>query len=107
LMKSVGDAYAAATIKLATPKITRALQDAVARQQPPRAGMNRPKLRYAHQGGMNPPIIVVHGNSLQHISDSYRRYLEGYFQETFKLKGTPLRVQFKLGRNPFSTDKAD
>jgi len=107
MMKSVGDAYAAATIKLATPKITRALQDAVSRQQPPRSGMSRPKLRYAHQGGMNPPIIVVHGNSLQHISDSYRRYLEGYFQETFKLKGTPLRVQFKLGRNPYASDKAE
>lgn len=104
LMKSVGDAYAAANVKLATPRITRALQDAVARQQPPRAGMSRPKLRYAHQGGSNPPIIVVHGNSLQHISDSYRRYLEGYFQETFKLKGTPLRVQFKLGRNPFASE---
>ena len=107
LMKSAADAYAAATVKLATPKITRALQDAVARQQPPRAGMSRPKMRYAHQGGMNPPIIVVHGNSLQHISDSYRRYLEGYFQETFKLKGTPLRVQFKSGRNPFASDKAE
>ncbi|HEY4371916.1 MAG TPA: ribosome biogenesis GTPase Der [Burkholderiales bacterium] len=104
MMKSVGDAYAAANIKLATPRITRALQDAVARQQPPRAGMNRPKLRYAHQGGSNPPIIVVHGNSLQHVSDSYRRYLEGYFQETFKLKGTPLRVQFKLGRNPYASE---
>jgi len=66
--------------------------------------MSRPKLRYAHQGGMNPPIIVVHGNSLQNISDSYRRYLEGYFQETFKLKGTPLRVQFKSGRNPFASE---
>jgi GTP-binding protein len=105
MMKSVGEAYAAATAKLSTPRITRALQDAVARQQPPRAGMNRPKMRYAHQGGMNPPIIVVHGNSLQHVSDSYKRYLEGYFRETFKLKGTPLRVQFKLGRNPYGTEK--
>ena len=102
LMKSVGDAYTAATTKLSTPKITRALLDAVARQQPPRAGVSRPKMRYAHQGGMNPPIIVVHGNSLQDIPDSYRRYLEGYFRETFRLKGTPLRVQFKIGRNPFA-----
>ena len=101
-MKSVGDAYTAATTKLSTPKITRALLDAVARQQPPRAGVSRPKMRYAHQGGMNPPIIVVHGNSLQNIPDSYRRYLEGYFRETFRLKGTPLRVQFKIGRNPFA-----
>ena len=102
LMKSVGDAYTAATTKLSTPKITRALLDAVARQQPPRAGVSRPKMRYAHQGGMNPPIIVVHGNSLQNIPDGYRRYLEGYFRETFRLKGTPLRVQFKIGRNPFA-----
>ena len=102
MMKSVSEAYAAATAKLSTPKITRALQDAVSRQQPPRAGMSRPKMRYGHQGGMNPPIIVVHGNSLQSVPDTYRRYLEGYFRETFKLKGTPLRVQFKLGRNPFA-----
>ncbi len=102
LMKSVGEAYAAATAKLSTPRITRALQEAVERQQPPRAGMSRPKMRYAHQGGMNPPIIVVHGNSLQQVPDSYRRYLEGYFRETFRLKGTPLQVQFKLGRNPYA-----
>jgi len=76
----------------------------VARQQPARSGVTRPKLRYAHQGGSNPPIIVVHGNSLQNIKDSYRRYLEGYFMETFRLKGTPLRVQFKSGKNPFSEE---
>ena len=104
LMRSVGEAFAAANVKLATPRITRVLMDAVARQQPARSGVNRPKLRYAHQGGSNPPIIVVHGNSLQNIKDSYRRYLEGYFRETFRLKGTPLRVQFKLGKNPFSPD---
>ena len=102
MMKSAGDAYAAATTKLSTPRITRALIDAVSRQQPPRAGQGRPKLRYAHQGGMNPPIIVVHGNALQNVPDSYKRYLEGVFRETFKLKGTPLRVQFKQGRNPYS-----
>jgi GTP-binding protein len=104
LMRSVAEAYAAAYVKLSTPRITRALMDAVARQQPARSGVTRPKLRYAHQGGSNPPIIVVHGNSLQNIKDSYRRFLEGYFRETFRLKGTPLRVQFKLGKNPFSED---
>ena len=102
LMKSAGAAYAAATTKLSTPKITRVLQDAVAVQQPPRSGMSRPKLRYAHQGGMNPPVIVVHGNSLAKVPDSYRRYLEGVFREAFKLKGTPLRVQFKHSANPFA-----
>ena len=101
MMKSVAEAYAAATIKLSTPRITRALMDAVARQQPPRSGMSRPKMRYAHQGGSNPPIIVVHGNTLQNVPDGYRRYLEGYFRETFRLNGTPLQVQFKLGRNPY------
>ncbi len=102
MMKSVGEAYGAATAKLSTPRITRALMDAVSRQQPPRAGVSRPKMRYAHQGGTNPPIIVVHGNALQQIPDSYKRYLEGYFRETFKLKGTPLRVQFKHGANPYA-----
>jgi GTPase len=101
LMRSAGAAYAAATSKLSTPRITRTLQEAVARQQPPRAGVQRPKMRYAHQGGMNPPVIVVHGNALQHVPDSYRRYLEGFFRDAFKLKGTPLRVQFKSGRNPY------
>ena len=102
MMKSAGDAYVAATTKLSTPKITRILIDAVSRQQPPRSGQGRPKLRYAHQGGMNPPIIVVHGNSLQNVPDSYKRYLEGMFRDAFKLKGTPLRVQFKHGTNPYA-----
>jgi GTP-binding protein len=58
-------------------------------------------LRYAHQGGVNPPIIVIHGNSLKHVPDSYRRYLEGYFRSEFELAGTPLRVEFRTGRNPY------
>jgi GTPase len=101
LMRSVDGAYKASTTKLSTPKVTRALQAAIERQQPPRAGMVRPKLRYAHQGGMNPPVIVVHGTALQHVPDSYRRYLESWFRETFKLKGTPLQVQFKNSANPY------
>ncbi len=101
LMKSVDAAYAAAMTRLPTPKVTRALLAAVAQQQPPRAGMDRPKLRYAHQGGVNPPRIVIHGNSLSHVPDSYRRYLERFFREAFKLQGTPLRVEFKTGRNPY------
>jgi GTP-binding protein len=88
--------------KLATPKLTRVLIDAVARQSPPRSGMFRPKMRYAHQGGSNPPIIVVHGNALDEIPDSYRRYLEHTFREAFRLTGTPLRVQFKSSVNPFA-----
>jgi GTP-binding protein len=101
LMKSVDAAYAAAMTKLPTPKVTRALMAAVAQQQPPRGGMSRPKLRYAHQGGVNPPRIVVHGNALEHVPDSYRRYLERFFRDAFKLQGTPLKVEFKTGRNPY------
>ncbi len=101
LLKSVDAAYAAAMSKLSTPKITRVMQAAVQRQEPPRKGPIRPKLRYAHQGGQNPPIIVVHGNALNHISASYTRYLEGVFRKEFKLDGTPLRVEFRTSSNPY------
>ena len=101
LMKSVDAAYGAAMAKLPTPKLTRALQAAVSQQQPPRAGYGRPKLRYAHQGGSNPPRIIVHGTALEHVPDSYKRYLERFFRETFKLQGTPLKVELKTGRNPY------
>ncbi len=102
LMRSVDGAYAAAMVKLATPKLTRALQAAITKQAPPRHGIFRPKMRYAHQGGSNPPVVVVHGNALEHIPDSYKRFLERNFMEVFKLQGTPLRIQFKTARNPFS-----
>jgi GTPase len=101
LMRSVDEAYAAATLKLSTPKITRVLREAVERQQPPRHGRFRPKLRYAHQGGQNPPIIVVHGNALEHVSDVYKRYLESRFRQAFKLEGTPLRIEWKTSTNPY------
>lgn len=103
LLKSVDAAYAAATADLSTPRLTRALQQAVARQAPPRHGMARPKMRYAHQGGMNPPVIVIHGNALDDIPQSYVRYLERCFMEAFKLQGTPLRIQFRTTHNPFAT----
>ena len=102
LMKSVEAAYAAAMAKLPTPRLTRALQAAISKQEPPRAGYGRPKLRYAHQGGSNPPRIIVHGSALEHVPDSYRRYLERFFREAFKLQGTPLRVELKTGRNPYA-----
>ncbi|MFO1283149.1 MAG: ribosome biogenesis GTPase Der [Burkholderiales bacterium] len=102
LMKSVDAAYAAAMIKLPTPRLTRTLQLAVERQQPPRAGVVRPKLRYAHQGGQNPPVVVVHGTALRHVPDAYRRYLERFFADAFQLRGTPLRIQFKSGVNPYA-----
>jgi len=102
LLKSVNAAYAAATINLSTPKLTRALLEAVEHQQPRRKASIRPKMRYAHQGGQNPPIVVIHGNALEAIDDSYKRYLEKHFRETFSLVGTPLRIEFKSGRNPFA-----
>jgi GTP-binding protein len=105
MMKSINAAYEAAMRKLPTPQLTRALEQAVEHQQPRRKGSVRPKLRYAHQGGQNPPVIVVHGNALDGIDASYKRYLEKHFRESFGLIGTPLRIEFRSGKNPFS--KAD
>ncbi len=102
LMKSIHAAYVAAMSDLSTPRLTRALIEAVEHQQPRRKGSIRPKLRYAHQGGMNPPIVVIHGNSLDAIDDNYKRFLEKHFRETFSLVGTPLRIEFRSGKNPFS-----
>ncbi|HTD89666.1 MAG TPA: ribosome biogenesis GTPase Der, partial [Burkholderiales bacterium] len=101
VLHSVDGAFEAAMAKLSTPRLTRALVAALARQEPPRSGMSRPKLRYAHQGGSNPPRIIIHGNALDKVPDSYRRFLERFFREAFKLQGTPLKIEFKSGRNPF------
>ncbi|MBU3712361.1 MAG: ribosome biogenesis GTPase Der [Limnohabitans sp.] len=106
LWASIKEAHAAANCKMPTPVLTRLLQEAVQFQAPKRAGMFRPKLRYAHQGGMNPPVIVVHGNSLEHVTDAYKRFLEGRFRKEFKLQGTPLRIEMKTSHNPY-TDKDD
>lgn len=102
LMRSVLAAYSAATRKLSTPKLTRALREAVERQQPPRRGQVRPKLRYAHQGGQNPPIVIVHGNALDSVTDVYKRYLEAQFRMKFDLEGTPLRIEWKVSKNPYA-----
>ncbi len=102
LWKSIAKAYAAAMRKMPTPQLTRLLLEAVQFQQPKRSGMFRPKLRYAHQGGLNPPVIVVHGNSLEGVTDTYKRYLEGRFRKAFDLVGTPLRVEMKSARNPYA-----
>ena len=99
--KSIAQAHASANRKMSTPVLTRLLLEAVQFQQPQRAGVFRPKLRYAHQGGMNPPIIIVHGNSLEHVSESYKRYLEGRFRKEFDLTGTPMRIQMKTSANPY------
>jgi GTP-binding protein len=102
VLRSADAAYAAAMSKLSTPKLTRALIAAVERQMPPhRRGYARPKMRYAHQGGSNPPRVIIHGNSLQHVPDAYKRFLEGWFREQFKLQGTPLRIELRTQGNPY------
>ena len=101
LVKSIDKAHAAAFARLPTPKLTRLIQDAVAQQPPPRNGLFRPKLRYAHQGGQNPPLVVIHGSALDAIPDSYSRFLEHIIREAFKLKGTPLRIQYNASENPY------
>ena len=99
---SIALAHKSAMVKMPTPVLTRLLLEAVQFQSPKRAGMFRPKLRYAHQGGMNPPVIVVHGNSLEHVTDAYKRFLEGRFRKEFKLIGTPLRIEMKTSTNPYA-----
>ncbi|MSQ49090.1 MAG: ribosome biogenesis GTPase Der [Betaproteobacteria bacterium] len=106
VLRSADAAYAAAFAKLSTPKLTRALIAAVERQMPPhRRGYARPKMRYAHQGGSNPPRVIIHGNSLQHVPDAYKRFLEGWFRDLFKLQGTPLRIDLRTGRNPYDENR--
>jgi GTP-binding protein len=102
LWSAIDESWASAKRKLPTPVLTRLLQEAVDFQQPKRAGISRPKLRYAHQGGQNPPLIVIHGNAVEHITDVYKRYLESRFREHFKLVGTPLRIELRASRNPFT-----
>jgi len=99
---SIAQAHKSAMCKMSTPVLTRLLHEAVAHQAPKRAGMFRPKLRYAHQGGMNPPRIVIHGNSLEHVTDAYKRFLEGRFRKEFNLIGTPLRIEMKTSTNPYA-----
>src|SRR5690625_5465570 len=87
-MRSVRAAYQAAFTKMHTPVLTRIIHQVVEQQPPPRRGRSRPKLRYAHQGGQNPPVVVIHGTALGEIPDSYRRYLEGQIRTAFELEGT-------------------
>jgi GTP-binding protein len=100
--KAIAQAHTSATRKMPTPQLTRILEEAVQFQQPKRSGIFRPKMRYAHQGGMNPPVVVVHGNSLEHVTEAYKRYLEGRIRQAFDLTGTPLRVEMKTSDNPYS-----
>src|SRR5207237_1219502 len=101
-LQAIEAANVAAMARLSTPKLTRAMIAAVERQAPPRSGLIRPKLRYAHQGGINPPRIIIHGNALDRVPQSYQRYLEGYFRDAFKLGGTPLASEFRTGGHPYA-----
>ncbi len=88
-------------IDMSTPELTRMLEYALQQHQPPLVNGRRIKMRYAHQGGSNPPLIVIHGNRTDRIPASYRRYLSNFFIEALKLEGTPLRMEFKASKNPF------
>lgn len=105
LFKDINEAYASATQSFSTPRLTRLLQDISTKHTPPCVNGRRIKLRYAHIGGHNPPIIVVHGNQLNSLPDSYKRYLNNEFIKHLGLVGTPLKMEFKTGDNPFAEKK--
>ncbi|MGB9428921.1 MAG: ribosome biogenesis GTPase Der [Gammaproteobacteria bacterium] len=101
VMDSVDRAHAAANRELSTPELTRVLEAAMVQHQPPLVRGRRPRLRYAHQGGRNPPVIVIHGNQTDAVPDAFRRYLEGTFRKAFDLYGTPVRIEFRNSKNPY------
>ena len=105
LYAAIDSAYANAQRKLPTPELTRVLEQAVQEHQPPKVHGRRIKLRYAHQGGRNPPIVVIHGNQTEAVPATYRRYLINRFRQAFNLHGTPIRMEFKSGENPFQGRK--
>lgn len=102
LFESVQEAYACATQKTSTSMLTRILRMASDEHQPPLVNGRRVKLKYAHPGGYNPPIIVIHGNQVDRLADSYKRYLSNYFRKSLKIIGSPIRIQFQEGNNPFA-----
>jgi GTP-binding protein len=102
LLRTVREVYAAAMRDMSTPELTRVLEAAIVSHQPPLVSGRRIKLRYAHQGGRNPPVIVIHGNQTDHVPDAYRRYLVNVYRQAFDLQGTPVRVVFKAEENPFA-----
>ena len=102
LYPSIHKAYDSAMFDISTSRLTQILQDAVTAHQPPMVGGRRIKLRFAHLGGHNPPIIVIHGNQTNQVPNSYKRYLENEFRKVFKLEGTPVRVEFKQNANPYA-----
>ncbi|HSG87611.1 MAG TPA: ribosome biogenesis GTPase Der [Pseudomonadales bacterium] len=105
LYRSIHEAWAAATVDLSTNRLTKVLEDAVREHAPPLRQGRRIKLRYAHQGGTRPPIIVLHGTQTEHLPDTYRRFLENRFRSEFDLHGTPMRIETKSSENPFKGRK--
>ena len=105
LYGSIKEAYAAATTKFSTNVLTRILEDAVADHQPPLVRGRRIKLRYAHQGGMNPPRIIIDGNQTKDVPEAYRRYLENIYRRVLQITGSPVKIEFKSGENPFAGRK--
>ena len=101
LFDEVKKVYQSAFRKIATPKLTQILEDAIQAHAPPTVGGRRIKLRYAHQGGKNPPLIIIHGNQTKSVPESYRRYLENTYRKVLHLKGTPIHIHFKTGDNPY------
>jgi GTP-binding protein len=106
LYKSINNAYASATRKLNTNALTRILEGAVFDHAPPMVNGRRIKLRYAHAGGQNPPLIVIHGNQTGSVPNSYQRYLEKVYRRELKLAGTPVRIEFRSGDNPFAEKRS-
>jgi GTP-binding protein len=105
LFPEINRAYAAATRELSTHELSSILEQAVQEHQPPLVRGRRIKLRYAHQGGKNPPLIVIHGNQTERLPDSYKRYLVNLFRESLRLSGTPVRLEFRTGSNPYQGRK--
>ncbi|WP_369743348.1 ribosome biogenesis GTPase Der [Pseudidiomarina sp. PP-1MA] len=105
LFESVLEAYASASARVGTAKLTRILEAAVDDHQPPLVSGRRVKLKYAHAGGYNPPRIIVHGNQVDHLPNSYKRYLMNYFRKSLAVMGTPIKVEFKESVNPFAGRK--
>ncbi|MHA6203391.1 ribosome biogenesis GTPase Der [Dyella soli] len=105
LMKAIIRAHQAATRELSSSELTKTLERAYEGYQPPLVRGHAPKLRFAHPGGSNPPTVVIHGSRTKHIAPAYRRYLENFFRKRYKLEGTPVRIEFRDGENPFAGKK--
>ncbi|PID62333.1 MAG: ribosome biogenesis GTPase Der [Gammaproteobacteria bacterium] len=107
LFKSINRAWKSAFTDLSTPQLTRHLELATSQHQPPMVNGRRIRLRYAHQGGQNPPVIVIHGKQASKVPQSYRRYLANHFQKALRLFGTPLRIELRQDDNPFDDRPGD